>query len=46
MLGLSLALHGTMSWDAFCCHGPTEMAWGQGSSGLGGGLVKQDWLLL
>lgn len=34
VLGLSLTLHETLSWGAFCCLGPAERVWGQGSSGL------------
>lgn len=30
----------------FCCQGPIEVGWVQGGSGLGGGRVKQERLLL
>lgn len=35
--GLSLAPHGVMSWDTFLLPGAYD---------LGGGLVKQEWILL
>lgn len=40
--GLSLAPQEATSWDAFCCHGPMASS----TSGFGGGLLKQEWLLL